>query len=114
MQAYLELKLAWELFQRAPHALNDDERKRVGKIALRQQQLEQAILTSREAAQASVPDATLNERLATLRSRYPTQDELDAELGGIGLNEDSLCAAILRDQIHELRQMTSGPQEPPL
>lgn len=97
MQAYLELKLAWELFQRAPHALNDDERKRLAKIALRQQQLEQAILTSREAAQVSVPDATLNERLATLRSRYPTQDELDAELGGIGLNADSLSEAILRD-----------------
>ena len=43
MPAYLELKLSWELFQRAPQALNAEERAKLDKIARRQQQLEAAI-----------------------------------------------------------------------
>lgn len=97
MPAYLELKLSWELFQRAPQALNAEERAKLDKIARRQQQLEAAILSSREAEDVRVGDAELHARLDTLAARYASAEELTAELSAVGLNQASLAEAVLRD-----------------
>lgn len=97
MQAYLELKLSWELFQRSPHALQAEERARLDQVTRRQQQLEAAILTSREAEDVIVADALLAERLGTLKQRYASSDELATELAATGLSETGLSEAILRD-----------------
>lgn len=97
MPAYLELKLSWELFQRAPQALNAEERAKLDKIARRQQQLEAAILSSREAEDVRVGDAELHARLDTLAARYASPEELTTELNAVGLNQASLAEAVLRD-----------------
>jgi len=97
VQAYLELKLSWELFQRAPQALNAEERAKLDKIARRQQQLEAAILSSREAEDVRVGDAELHARLDTLAARYASPEELTTELNAVGLNQASLAEAVLRD-----------------
>ena len=62
--AYLELKLAWELFQKAPEGLSEPERKKLSTVAGNQESIEQRILATPEAASVVVPAATLDNRLA--------------------------------------------------
>ena len=50
LQGYLELKLSWQLFQKAPETLSDPERDRLQKVAAKQNVIEQRILGSAEAA----------------------------------------------------------------
>lgn len=51
---------------------------------------------------------------ALLKDPRQAMSELHRALRDAIADEDYKRAAVLRDQIHELRQMTSGPQEPPL
>ena len=97
LSAYLELKLSWELFQKAPETLSEPERNRVGEVARKQDSLEQRILASDEAAQVFVPAATLATRLDEIRQRYQNGDELSHDLERLGLNEAELEKAVERD-----------------
>jgi len=94
---YLELKLSWELFQKAPETLAAEERARLLKVAARQNGIEQSILASVEAANVVVPPNTLATRLLEIRQRYPDDDELSADLERIGLDQAELEAAVERD-----------------
>ncbi len=95
--AYLELKLAWELFNKAPETLSEPERKRLGKIAGQQGGIEQRILASAAAANVLVPAATLNNRLAEIRKRYPSDEEFMQDMARIGLNQNELESTVERE-----------------
>lgn len=95
--AYLELKLAHELFKKAPDTLSDEELARLGQIAGRQARLEQRILASAEAAQVVVPEPTISTRLDEIRQRYASPDDMAADLERIGLDAEKLSAAVERD-----------------
>lgn len=97
LNGYLELKLAHELFQKAPDTLNDAELSRLGKIADKQARLEQRILASAAAAQVVVPAPTIATRLAETSQRYASPDDMAADLERIGLDADKLAAAVERD-----------------
>lgn len=101
MQAYLELKLSWELFKKAPEALSAPERGRLEQVARRQTGIEQRILKSPEAAGVIVPEATLATRLADIRARYRNEDDYQADLDRIGLGEAGLTEAVGRDLLME-------------
>lgn len=94
---YLELKLSWELFQKAPDTLSDSERGRLSEIASRQSGLEQRILSSPEAARVVVPKATLATRLSEIRQRYKSDSEFRQDLELTGLCESTLAEAVERD-----------------
>ncbi len=96
-QAYLELKLSWELFQKAPESLSEPERSRVSEVATKQQGIEQRILSTPQAGSVVVPPATLASRMAEIRQRYASDDEMHQDLERIGLNADTLAAAVERD-----------------
>jgi peptidylprolyl isomerase/peptidyl-prolyl cis-trans isomerase C len=95
--SYLELKLAWELFQKTPEMLVGPEQKRLLKVAARQKVIEQRILASAEAAHVVVPAPTLATRLDEIRQRYPSGDELAQDLERIGLHPADLEKAVERD-----------------
>lgn len=95
--AYLELKLAWELFQKAPEGLSKPERKKLSTVAGNQESIEQRILATPEAASVVVPAATLDNRLAEIRQRYASDDEMHHDLERLGLQAESLAAAVERD-----------------
>lgn len=96
-QAYLELKVSWELFQKAPEGLSDPERHRVEEVARKQDTLEQRILAHADAAKVVVPDATLATRLSEISQRYASHDEMSQDLERLGLNETELGKAVERD-----------------
>lgn len=96
-QAYLELKLSWELFQKAPETLSPPERNRLGEVAAKQDSIEQRILSSEQARNVMVPEPTLRTRIAEIRKRYPDEDAYLQDLARIGLDELSLAAAVERD-----------------
>lgn len=95
--AYLELKLSWELFQKAPDALSEPERTRVADVAAKQDGIEQRILSSAEAANVVVPRTTLDGRVQEIRQRYETADEFSRDLQRLGLDLADLEAAVERD-----------------
>lgn len=98
MQAgYLELKLSWELFRKAPETLSEPERHQLSEVARKQDSIEQRILASRAAADVMVPEATLLTRISEIRSRYPSTDEFAHDLERSGLNESLLAEAVERD-----------------
>ncbi|MEN9480971.1 MAG: hypothetical protein RLZZ298_2366 [Pseudomonadota bacterium] len=87
---YTELKLAWELFQKAPEMLAAAEFAQLTKIAARQSAIEQKILASPPAANVIVPGTTLATRIAEIRARYQSEDEFIKDMERIGLTEDGL------------------------
>lgn len=97
LQAYLELKLSWELFKKAPETLSAPERNRLEQVASKQNSIEQRILASAEAANVMIPQATVDTRLREIRGRYPSDDEFHIELEKIGLSEALLADAVIRD-----------------
>ena len=94
---YLELKLSWEFFQKAPDALSEPERTRLLEISAKQKAIEQRILASAEAANVVVPAPTLHTRLAEIRKRYPSEDEFLQDLERIGIGKAELGKAVERD-----------------
>ncbi|MDD2885777.1 MAG: nitrogen fixation protein NifM [Dechloromonas sp.] len=94
---YIELKLSWELYKKAPDALAEPERQRLDEVVRRQEIIEQSILRSQLAAQVVVPIATRNTRLTEIRDRYTDELAYEQDLAAIGLNEEQLAAAVERD-----------------
>ena len=97
LHGYLELKLSWQLFQKAPETLSEPERNRVVEVAEKQDSIEQRILGSSAAANVVIPAATLTTRIAEIRKRYASDDEFAHDLERNGLNETTLAAAVERD-----------------
>ncbi len=95
--AYLELKLSWELFNRPPDSLSEPERHRLSKVADRQQGIETRILSSPLAASVVVPPDTLKSRLAEIRGRYASDDEMTRDLDSLGLDRQSLSDGLERE-----------------
>ena len=95
--SYIELKLSWELFAKAPETLSDPERSRLANIAAKQRKIEQCILSSVEAVNVAVPQSTLKNRLKEIRMRYPNDDEFSQDMKRIGIDEIGLGEAIERD-----------------
>ncbi len=98
---YIELKLSWELYKKAPEALAEPERQRLDEVARRQARIEHSILRSPLAAQVIVPQATRNTRLAEIRGRYDDESTYRHDLAAIGLDENTLALAVERDLLVE-------------
>lgn len=94
---YLALKLARELFQKAPQALAEEERAKVAAVAARQLEIEGRILATLEAAQVVLPPSAVPHGVAEIRGRFGSDDEFREELEQSGLDEAELAAAIERD-----------------
>lgn len=94
---YLELKLAWELFQKAPDTLSEPERNRLSEVARKQDSIEHRILASAAAANVVVPATTLRSRLAEIRSRYASDEEFAQDMERSGLDETTLSESVERD-----------------
>lgn len=94
---YLALKLARELFQKAPQALAEEERAKVAAVAARQLEIEGRILATLEAAQVVLPPSAVPHGVSEIRGRFGSDDEFREELEQSGLDEAELAAAIERD-----------------
>ncbi len=113
LQGYLELKLSWQLFQKAPETLSDPERSRLLEVAARQNTLEQRILASAEAATVVVPATTLAQRIAEVRQRYPSEDDFVHDLERSGLNEATLGEAVERDlRVESVLEKVASASDP--
>lgn len=95
--AYRELKLAWELFGKAPAALQPSEREHLRTVAARQQVLEGRILASREAAAVMITDSAVDARLGEIRQRYASADEFAGDLACAGLAAGQMRRALAND-----------------
>lgn len=110
---YLELKLSWALFEKAPEMLDDPERKRLVEVASKQNRIEQSILASAEAANVIVPAATLKSRLAEISQRYPSAAEFEQDMARTGLSLDELENSVERDlRVESVLETIASRAEP--
>lgn len=94
---YPRLKLAHQLFQKAPGELDGEQRRHVEAIVARQVRMEERILATREAAQVTVSPSARDEALAQIRGRYASAAEFSADLEKSGLDRAALAQAIARE-----------------
>lgn len=111
---YLTLKLARELYGKAPDALAPDERGQVDTVARRQQEIERRILATLEAGSVVLPAASVARALAEIRQRFADAAEYHADLERAGLTHDSLSAALERDLKVEAVLEQVGHRAPPV
>lgn len=94
---YLSLKIARQLFSKSLEALAPEERARVDSVAVRQREIEALILSAPEAVSVMLPTSSVDSNLMDIRARYGSDDDYQADLQGLGLDEASLRAAVERD-----------------
>jgi peptidylprolyl isomerase/peptidyl-prolyl cis-trans isomerase C len=97
MPGYLEFKLSWAMFQKAPEDLDAGQKARLSQVATRQTEIEGRILASRNAADVVIPFTTLDARLEEVRRRYPSDEDYRADLARLHMSESDLSEAVLRD-----------------
>ncbi|MEW6678535.1 MAG: nitrogen fixation protein NifM [Pseudomonadota bacterium] len=95
--AYLVLKTAHSLFGKNPGALDQEELRKVERLAARQFDLEARVLASTEARDVVVPGATLEAALEEVRSRYPDLDTFRDDLAGNGLSIEVYEQSLVRE-----------------
>ena len=91
---YQWLKLAQQLFKKAPAELDAEQRQRVGSLVARQLRMEERILATREAAQVTVSSSARGQALAQIRDRYASEAEFLADLERSKLDLAGLAQAI--------------------
>ncbi len=95
--AYLVLKTAHSLYGKNPGALETEELRKVERMAARQFDLESRVLSSVEARDVVVPQATLEAALEEVRTRYPDQDAFRDDLAGNGLSIEAYEQSLVRE-----------------
>jgi nitrogen fixation protein NifM len=94
---YLTLKLAHQLYGKSPEGLAESERRRVSRVAARQQEIERCILASPGAGSVLLPAASVEACLKDIADRYADEAGFEADLRRAGLDVEGLRAAIERD-----------------
>lgn len=97
MSAYVEFKLAHELYKRPPLELDAGDRARLAEIAGRQRHMEAAILATPEAARVVVAPEAITAQCAEIRARYDDEAAYLSDLAGLGLDASALEAEIARE-----------------
>jgi len=95
--AYLVLKTAHSLYGKNPSSLESGELRQVERLAARQLDLETRVLSSMEARDVVVPQATLDAALSEVRGRYPDMESFRDDLAGNGLSIDAYEQSLARE-----------------
>jgi nitrogen fixation protein NifM len=95
--AYLVLKTANSLFGKSTAALSAEELEQAARLAARQLDLEAKVLSSPEACDVAVPEATIQAALAEVRGRYTDDEAFQNDLGGNGLSVAQYADALARE-----------------
>lgn len=95
--AYLILKTAHGLFGKDPQALATEERKQAETLAMRQHDMEILVLSTPEAGDVIVPQATLEAALAEIRDRYADEVEFHNDLTENRLTPANLVESLRRE-----------------
>lgn len=95
--AYRLLRIAGDRFGCSPQELDSQQRQAAERIAEREQQLEKLVLSSAEARQVMVNQASLEQALEEIRCRYDSVTEFHAALASQQLEETDLRRVLDRD-----------------
>jgi len=93
---YLSIKFAKALYDSTPDALDNEQRERVAAAALRARELEQRILSSREAAGVVIGAEAIAKSLAEVSERFASKEDFAQELARYGLSHDAFSEEIAR------------------
>lgn len=94
--AYHRLRAALNEFGESPSALGPEQWEAIDRHARKEHALERRILSASEACDVVLPEATLEQAVETIRSRYPDAEGFNADLKRNGLTEAALRLALQR------------------
>ncbi len=95
--AYPLLKVAQQKFSTNPAELNAEQRQQAEQIALKKLLIENAVLSSPEAAGVTIPADQVDTAVAQIRDSLGEEAALENLLMDLGLDYDELAAAITRE-----------------
>lgn len=95
--AYHRLRASLNEFGKGPDALEPSQSAAVERRARQEHALERRVLSSPEACEVVLPEATVEQALETIRVRYPDAMEFEADLDRNGLNPTTLRVALERE-----------------
>lgn len=95
--AYLVLKTANSLYGKSTAALSAAELEKAEKLAARQLDLEARVLSSPEARDVAVPEATVEAALAEVRGRYGDDEAFQNDLAANGLSVALYAESLARE-----------------
>ena len=91
---YTLLRVALEMFEKSPAELSEQDYQAVLHQANRQLAIGKRVLTSAEAKGVVVPDAVVNQAMASLAGRYASAEAFAEDLERNGLDSHTLFAAL--------------------
>lgn len=94
---YRLLRIATEQFGSAPAALDEDQYRQVRSIAAREYLIEQAVLSSKEAADIVVPQSQVDKAVQQIGERYEDEEAFFDELAENNLRLTDLRTALERE-----------------
>ncbi len=95
--AYQLFKVAQEKYDTTKEQLEEEKYQDAMRIARRALRIEEAVLSSDEAAKVTVPQEQVDDALEEIRQRYQEHDDFVDELNRSGFNEDFLYQALARE-----------------
>lgn len=94
---YRLLRIASEKFGKAPAVLDDEQYKEVRSIAAKEYLIEQAVLSSQEAADIVVPASQVDKAVQQISARYGDEETFYRELANNNLRLSDLKTALERE-----------------
>lgn len=111
--AYPLLKVAQQKFSSSPTQLTSEQREQAEQIARRKLQIEDAVLSSREAAGVTIPDDQVQGALGQMVADLGDEQALENLLLDLGLEHDELTRAIARElRVEAVLDRVSATLEP--
>lgn len=112
MNPYILLRAALALFKKPPAELNDQQLAQAKKQAEKEQELEQRVLNSPQAARVIIPQTEIQDAYQQIRSRYEDEDSFNTVLAANQLTVDSLKDALYRQvKVNTVLEMVAADAE---
>lgn len=95
--AYPLLRVALQQFSCSPTQLTPEQRQRAEHIARRKLDIEDAVLSSTEAATVTIPLEQVEQVVKQMAADFGEDNDLESTLQMLDLDQDALCAAVARE-----------------
>jgi len=95
--SYLMLRTAIAKYEKKPTQLTAAELSKIKQQAVKEYELQNLILSSKEASDIIIPQSVIDSSLQEVKSRYPEEDEFLSDIESNDMSEAGFCAALVRE-----------------
>jgi len=95
--SYLLLRTAIAKYEKKPTQLTAAELSKIQQQVVKEYELQNLILSSKEASDIIIPQSVIDSSLAEVKNRYSEEDEFLSDIESNDMSEAGFCAALVRE-----------------